>query len=144
MQPPIPAIIRYHWAEGSVPPPGYYEYTIEVSAAGGALTFLPDYPQHHPPCWKETFSIMPDAWAELNRIVQNLWAEPAPPKTDNPYRVGGSDQHITLILPDGTNVIIQASESRLQPAFDAIRSMVPPLVWEQIFARRTAFMENPS
>src|SRR5690242_15643215 len=48
----------YHWAEGSLPPPFHYEYTIDVAADGTVtLTYVPDYPNEGVPEWVETVSL---------------------------------------------------------------------------------------
>lgn len=62
--------LTYTWQEGSLPPPGHYEYTITLDHEGhGEVVLVPDYSFNSPPEWRETFSLTP---AELDGAYRSL------------------------------------------------------------------------
>jgi hypothetical protein len=146
MSSPLPFSIVYHWAEGSVPPPGYYEYTIEVNGTGGTLTFLPDYPQHTPPRWVESFACPAEAIDNLYEVLEHCGALRPIPAGRGPFAVGGARHWMEITLPSGVLTIPSrlspAVSKRLRPVWEALQALVPQAIWEQVFARRAAYFEE--
>ncbi|MFN8615510.1 MAG: hypothetical protein U0837_00265 [Dehalococcoidia bacterium] len=67
---PADFALTYTWQEGSLPPPGHYEYTITLDHEGhGEIVLVPDYSFNAPPEWRESFSLTP---AELDGVYQSL------------------------------------------------------------------------
>ena len=53
-----PFTITYRWCEGTVPPPDYYEFAIQIGPENeGQIRFSPDYPGDDTPRWVENFEV---------------------------------------------------------------------------------------
>ena len=143
---PNPEIVSicYHWTAGSLPPPGYYEYTIVISATGAVLDFLPDYSQHFPPRWVECFPVPAGTLAALTDRLLPLREQPPVPAVESPPAVGGASEYLEFVLADQSREILSAPANQLQLAYAAVRAKVPHLIWKQVFARRDAYMDDPN
>lgn len=134
--------ICYHWTAGSLPPPGYYEYTIEISATGAVLDFLPDYAQHFPPRWVECFPLPAGTLSALSARLLPLRGLAPAPAADTPAAVGGSSEYLEFVWADQTREILNSPADHLQAAYAAVRTQVPYFIWKQVFARRDAYMDE--
>ncbi len=141
--------VRYHWQAGSMPPPAHYEYTIRLAPDGaGEITFYPDYPQHNPPVWSETFTPAAETLSRLHpliakkKIMTKKWRPPA----RSP--VGGSLEFLEVITADKQVSVpsrLNAKDAAaLREVFDAIRALVPQEMWDRLLARRQAFEDDYS
>jgi hypothetical protein len=138
----------YAWAEGSLPPPGYYEYRIEIENRDGKIIFLPDYPQHNPPRWIETFPCTEEALTYLYekivavRIFTKQW------KAARQFHIGGSTQSLIICAGGKTTKIPydlnSSGQKILQPVFEAVKEIVPRSIWERMEALRDIYIQEQS
>jgi hypothetical protein len=155
VQPPTPTLFpnqrpadftaEYYWAEGSLPPPYHYEYTIAVAADGTVtLTYVPDYPADGVPEWVETVSL---STAELDALYANLatyglfttnWqAQGDPP-------VGGSSDTLSA-TSGGATIKVPAyvipEQAADQEALAAtLHALIPDDVWANLDAQRDEYV----
>lgn len=121
---------KYNWQMGSVPPPYYYEYTIQVNSDGsGQVELLPDYPMHHP--GKRTAALNLD-----RKTMEYLFKEMSEaglfeincPEID-PNWTGGSQSALNVhAWGKDYNVpfsISSADRLRVEPVFLAIQELLP-------------------
>ncbi len=139
--------VRYHYQAGSMPPPAHYEYTIRLAPNGeGEIVFYPDYPQHNPPVWSETFSPGAEQLSRLRsliakkKIVTKKWHAPA----KSP--VGGSLESLEITTADKQVSVPSHLNARdaasLRELYDAVRALVPQDIWDRLLARRQAFEDD--
>jgi hypothetical protein len=120
----------YRWQMGSVPPPYYYEYTVQVNPdGGGTIELLPDYPMHHPE--KRVISIQLDSkkMEKLFEEMQNAGIFDQPFHLVDSSWLGGSRSSLD-VRADGQDFHIPAAISsadsrRLDPVFLAIQELLP-------------------
>ncbi len=139
--------VRYHYQAGSMPPPAHYEYTIRLAPNGeGEIVFYPDYPQHNPPVWTETFTPAAEQLSDLHaliakkKVMAKEWHSPA----RSP--VGGSLEYLEVTkaakqvsVPSRLNAKDAAD---LRELYDAVRALVPQEMWDRLHARRQAFEDD--
>ncbi len=142
MKAPLPAdfSLRHEWHEGSMPPPYHYEYIVRLSVgAEGEVIFFPDYPQHDPPVWRETFPVDSKDLAHLyallvkTRAFARTWR-----RADHPA-IGGSVVWLDaeaggkkVTVPPG---LPARDAAAIAPVYDAIRAVVPQVVWDGLMGR---------
>jgi hypothetical protein len=134
----------YQWWAGSMPPPYYYEYRLEMEGSGSAWIILtPDYPSPTVPAFTENFSLSP---AELDDLYQKLagqglfsqrWqAEEYPP-------VGGSTWLLEATAAERNVRLLSYTVERQQPQAEqiaeAVQAVVPAEVWERLEAKRQEY-----
>ncbi len=139
--------LLYHYQAGSVPPPAYYEHTIRLAPNGeGEIVFYPDYPQHNPPVWTESFTLSHDELSGLhsliakNKLLIRKWRPPAKPS------IGGSLESLRINAPDKQVSVpsrLNAKDAAdLREVYDALRALVPQQIWDSLRARRQAFEDE--
>jgi hypothetical protein len=137
MEPSTRFTIHYHWVAGSMPPPYHSEYDILLQDnLQGAVTYLPDYPSENTPVWNYPFEITEDDYNTLSEMIISLniihaeWEEP------EDHTIGGSLEW--LELSQGENRIriparlTNADEERAAPLYQAIRTLVPKSIWDEL------------
>jgi len=137
--------IRYEWQEGSLPPPGHYEYTIRVGPVSeGEIVFYPDYPQHDPPVWTERFVVDGAAWDRLYRLMVDkgvfgkAWKE-----MDRPP-VGGS-LYWLYATAHGERVTVSQTmvgTETLEEVVDAVRALVPQEIWTKLRSQHDQYEQE--
>ncbi len=132
-----------------MPPPAHYEYTIRLAPNGaGEITFYPDYPQHNPPVWSETFAPAAEEFSRLHSLIakKKIMTKKWRPPTKSP--VGGSLEFLEVIMADKQVAVpsrLNAKDAAaLREVFDAIRALVPQEMWDRLLARRQAFEDDYS
>jgi hypothetical protein len=142
---PADFTVEYYWAEGSLPPPYHYEYTISVAADGAVtLTYIPDYPSADAPVWTETLTLTP---AELDALYANLatyglfstaWqAQDSPPVGGSSDTLTATAGGVTLKVPAYVVPAQAADESALAATMQAI---IPDDVWARLAAQRDDYV----
>jgi hypothetical protein len=163
---PDDLVLQYSWREGSIPPPDHYEYTITVSArlgasasssasrptavhgaatkyepAEGTIEFLPDYPEHEPPVWRERFPVSPQQLADLFALMEKTglfvrqWAD------SGEQRVGGSLEWLSVDA-GGRRIAVPSTPQdadAIQPLYAFIRELAPPETWKRLSVRHEEF-----
>lgn len=131
--------LEYHWQEGSVPPPGHYEYDVLLTSAGkGEVTFISGYPSSNPPVWRENFTFDIETWPLLmaqmqdNKLLRSNWPE-AP--FDEP--IGGSLSSLIVTLGEQIFEIPTQAARRddVNDLYAEIRETIPPELWQGLMAR---------
>jgi hypothetical protein len=121
---------EYRWQLGSVPPPYYYEYTIQVNADGsGGIELLPDYPMHHPVMRTASLSLNRDTLEYLFDEMQKAGLfENTCQLVDNNWIGGSKSTLVVHALGKDYRVpysISSADMRRLESVFLAIQELIP-------------------
>ncbi len=138
--------VRYEFAEGSLPPPYYYQYSLQIGPGEEAeISMTPDYPGEGVPTWTETFTLTA---AEVDALYQQLvslgllstrWAaEDDPP-------VGGSRTWLEALV-NGREIRVppypvSSQRDRAGELLEAVQAVVPQDILDGLLARRESYME---
>jgi hypothetical protein len=139
--------VRYNWYEGSLPPPYYYEYALELAPDGsGTMTLIPDYPSEDVPVWTETFTVEPGGLDALFAQLVEHGAFTVQWREEDEPPVGGSHASTTLTANGETieipSFVIPAQSAAQSEISDAINALVPQAVWDRLNAQREAYVEE--
>lgn len=138
--------LTYEYRAGSMPPPFHHEYTIRLGPHGaGEILYSPDYPNHHPPVWRETFTVPQADWVELCAMVDKTVLHTTWSPTQR-HAVGGSQEWLEVAEGD-TRVSVPAQleerdEKKIRTVYDRLRALVPDELWKSLQARREAYEDN--
>jgi len=139
--------LQYEWREGSMPPPHYYEFTIRINSnLNCEIVFLPDYPSHNPPVWKEPFKLVQADIDQLHRLMlekdifRESWA------VEEKIAEGGSYDWMDVKTKDRQFRIHSAIRDRekIEAVYQYIKSLVPQKIWSDLHARRDKFEQEYS
>ena len=135
--------LTYTWAEGSVPPPHYYEYTITVVPPDqGHIAFLPDYTANAPPTWERAFHpdltsrILVFNWLRATGRLGQSWptSVDAALGGETGYldvSTGGRRTHLAVhLLP----------EAERRALHNALCAIVPAIIWQELEARHRQYI----
>lgn len=138
--------VEYSWWSGSTPPPYHYEYDLKIGPGSkGEIVFRPGYPGSDTPVWTETFPISDGALDNLykllveRKILRKDWKEMRNPP------VGGSVESMTVLANNESYKVpshVEEEGQALAEVYEAIRSMVPKQMWDDLMARRETYMEE--
>ena len=135
----------YEWAAATVPPPGHYEYTIEVGPGErGHITFWPDYPGPDVPRWEQDF--LPSLGGRIvlaNWLRVTGWLDSPPPQPAEPP-IGG-ETGVLDVTAGGRRAQIRLHwlpERDHQELHRAVRAVVPDYVWEKVEAWRQEYVQR--
>lgn len=136
--------LHYHWQQGALPPPHHYSMRVRVEPDGsGAVEMRPGYATAEVPTWTAPLALGPDARDALYDALcaaglHASWRSPARPP------IGGSHWRLTVTASGETVTIRSAatnSDGRSPDALrEAVRAAVPAAVWDDLHARRSAFV----
>jgi hypothetical protein len=140
-------VVRYEWQEGSIPPPYYYEYAIQIGPGlEGRIEFRPDYRFNAPPEWLETFSVSKERIEELhaemvaNRFLDRSWREVITPS------IGGPGAQLAVTVGDRTYSFprqLEPDDARLvRQITEAIHALVPDALWRNLMSQREAYQQS--
>jgi hypothetical protein len=139
--------LTYHWAAPTVRPPLHYEFTITLgSNQGGKIEFLPDYPNHNPPRWEESFSVKPAALDALASLMEARHVFDGTFRQHSEHFVGGQQNWLEVSF-NGKQIQVPAelnasSATKIQPVYDAIRALVPQPIWDRLEAQRQEYISS--
>jgi hypothetical protein len=124
--------VTYEWNPGALPPPSYYELRVSISSRGDAsVEVRPDYGFNNPPVWSWNFTL---EQTQAVSLLRNIAATRDAGGSASIPVVGGSQETITL--EEGG----QSREVEAVPRLtEALRSMVPRNIWDEIEERRAAY-----
>lgn len=133
--------LRYDWAAGTMPPPHHYEIAIGVASDGeGWMEMVPGYPGEGTPVWRESFPVSAADVGALRELMEarGIFSEEWTEAEDLP--VGGSLEWM-VVEADGRRYEIPSrlsdeDRARVEPVYDAIRSLVPDTVRTRLEQRR--------
>jgi len=139
--------VRYEFYEGSLPPPYYYQYSVQIGPREQAeISLTPDYPGEGVPTWTESFTLsageLDALYSELVslRLLSTRWkAQAVPP-------VGGSRERLVATV-NGKEIIVpsfpvSSQQARARELLQAVRSVAPHDLMNSLLARREAYMES--
>jgi len=120
----------YRWQMGSVPPPYYYEYTVQVNPDGaGTIELLPDYPVHHPEKRVVTIRLDTKTMGTLYEEMQNAGVFDQPFQLVDTNWLGGSKSSLDVHAEEKDfhvpSAISSADARRLEPVYLAIQELLP-------------------
>jgi hypothetical protein len=144
--------VIYEWETGSLPPPYYYKYTIQLGPAPeGKITFVADYPSREdpPPTWIETFEISEADLILLYILLYqaDAFSEAWIQMEDIP--VGGSADDLS-VTAYGIQIQIPAYLDGEQKAdsmrfiYKQIEARVPQETWDQLYTLHDAYVQANS
>ncbi len=138
--------LRYHWENGSVAPPYHYEYDIRVSPTTDAqIVFSPDYAGKNTPVWTEKFAITRQQLSDLTAMIdkKQVMTKQWPPSREP--QVGGGTESLEVTTRGKTvkipSQLEMADAAVLRDLYAAIRALVPKTIWDNLMARRDAYMK---
>jgi hypothetical protein len=138
--------LAYQWTAGSLPPPGHYEYRIEIEQFSGKISFIPDYPQNDTPKWIENFVCTADRLTCLYEKIDSSEFFAKPWGSRDPHRIGGATQTLDLTINDKTvhipHDLALHEHEMIQPVFDAVKDLVPRPIWDRLFALRELYNQE--
>jgi len=143
---PVPEInrIRYHRADGALPPPYHTEIEIELTRQGGVLHYWPDYPAETTPCWVTPFDIALQDWIQvldgLKKVESVAWRSTDPALLGSAMewldvQEGGSQWQVPADLQGEHAGLISS-------IYQQIRSLVPESVWQEMNSRRLEYQKQ--
>lgn len=138
-------VLRYHWREGSIPPPYHYEYDIRIGPGkDGDIVFHPDYPGKDTPTWTEPFTITDAQRASLIQLVRDNQISTRQWHPLQSPRIGGSLASMDVSAGDlRVSVPSQLEDADAAIAgtiYDAVRALVPQVIWDSLMQRREQYM----
>ena len=123
---------RYGWCQGSLQPPYYYEYTIEVGPGStGQIELCMGYSAGDAPRWSKSFKAKRKQLQSLYTLMTQAgvftrqWKSPEFPP------VGGSSQWLKVKRGEEEVEVPSHVEEggSLKELYEAIGGLVPPWIW---------------
>lgn len=139
--------VRYIWREGSLPPPYYFEYTIQIGpGVQGTIEFQPDYPFNDPPIWVEELTLSPQQISDLYDLMKEKQVFTREWNPVDEPSVGGGVQWIEGVA-NGQRFSVpeQLSSSdakEMAEVYSTIRSMAPASIWSTLLTRQKEYQEE--
>jgi hypothetical protein len=113
--------ILYSWDEGSIPPPGYYEYLIRINQGGwnqrsarrwplggeGMVTRCPNYSVLSPPTWTRSFTVPQAGLDKLFNTVREIGRLVAGKDGEYPRTVGDTQENVQVEI-DGVQFTLRS------------------------------------
>ena len=140
---PSDLALRYIWQAGSMPPPYHDEYEIRIGPGpAGEVVYVPDYPQHNPPTWREPFPVTAEALARLYALLEEAGLFQRAWRRRERGATGGELAWLE-VTAGGRTVKVPAQlaardAEALAPVYAAVRALVPAALWQALEARREA------
>jgi len=146
MSVPPDLTLRYFWAAPTVRPPYHHEYTVTIGPGPqGQVSFIPDYPNHNPPRWLESFAIPPASLEALFALLLKKEAFRPTWKQRPPGFVGGEQAWLEAStgeqrasIPVG---LAPGDASAAQPLFEAVHKLVPQPIWDKLENQRQEYIK---
>jgi hypothetical protein len=139
--------VLYQWYEGSMPPPYYYQYSIELDATGTAwVTLTPDYPSPNVPSFTENFTVSEQQLDDLFQLMQEQGMMQRTWRTDSDPPVGGSSEALTVTAGGQQYLIPSYPVSNQRQAageiISAVKALVPQEIWERLDGLREDYVQE--
>ena len=137
----------YHFQTGTVPPPYYYSYNINLSRTGeGTLVY--NCISANDTSWTYTIIVPEDYLSQLDSAIieSNVLNDSIGSLKKHP--IGGSIQYVQIFLKQDSNLdqvpksIITPDfplpefKEKLEKLYDVIRTSVPQFVWDDIKSKK--------
>lgn len=137
--------LTFIWCEGTVPPPYYSEYRIQIGPGPrGLIKFWPDYPQYDAPVWEFDFPVKERTLDELFSDLTKSGAFTTKWPSPDELPVGGSLEW--LEIRTGGQQFTIPSHSEVTPdislIYENVQSQVPKRIWKVLRKRKAKFEEN--
>lgn len=147
--------VELWFANGSVPPPGHYEYVVRISAGGdNSVTMWPGYKDmksNNPPEWDEPLNIKPSeiealyAFIAEKHVLSANWDVtsesrfPMPGACDS-MKISAGQSQVTVLCDYNPN---KSDMIKLREVLASkVRSMVPDAVWERLSEKRMEYVKQ--
>jgi hypothetical protein len=137
--------VRYHWAEGSLPPPYHYEYTVSAGPGNTlAIAMIPDYPSDDVPTWTETAPLDDATLDALFALAVEQGAFTTAWQQTDDIPVGGSSWSLTLTA-GGRQVeippyLIETQTAAAEAIASAVEAQVPADAWARLNSLREDYV----
>lgn len=147
MSAPPDLTLTYHWVAPTIRPPYHHEYTIQIGPGlQGQVSYIPDYANHNPPRWVETFTASAAGLDALYALLLSNDAFRSAWKQQQPAPIGGEQTWLD-ITAGGQRASIPAGlagrdAAAAQKIFEAVRAMVPQSIWDKLEAQRQEYIKQ--
>jgi hypothetical protein len=139
--------IIYHWAEGSVPPPYHYEYSIKIQEdRTGIVTFRPDYDLESVPVWNRFFTIPQEVNSHLYDLLESGEFYTYEWKQGLEINVGGSHEwcdgtfeNHEFHIPTG---LIPTDTEKAVSLYLILKKLGPTDMWEDLEQMRKEYINT--
>ncbi len=146
---PADFTVSYTWAEGSLPPPYHYTYTIDVAADGTVtLTYTPDYAGPDVPVWTETVSLTDDQLADLYGAVNldglfttDWFSQDGPPVGGSSFWLSATANGVDVQVPA---YVIPAQRPFADGLAASMNALIAPATWDALEAQRQQYITEHS
>ncbi len=130
-----------------MPPPGYWEYTIEIEPGGaGRVSVLRDYPSWKVRAWKEKFTVHPLHLDWLYGIMTENHLFDSDWSVRGEISVGGGGESMRVHANGRDFSISPHPAERWRGAaakiYDSLRALVPAEMWASLTARREKYVRR--
>jgi hypothetical protein len=141
--------LTYHYQTGSVPPPYFYSYNINLNVSGkGQLVYFSSYSMDS--SWVYDLNINDSVMNVLNEALKksNIFTDSIIALSENRHPIGGSMQNVKIVLKQDSNldqmpktiVVPYFSEKEfkegLEKLYKTIKEIVPQNLWDDIQSRK--------
>jgi hypothetical protein len=139
--------IIYHWAEGSVPPPYHYEYSIKIQEdRTGIVSYRPDYDLKDVPVWNRYFIIPQELFFHLYDLMVSEEFYKHEWKQAIDINAGGSlewcdgtiENHV-FHIPTG---LAREDVDKAGPLYILLRQLGPDEMWDDLKQMRNEYMNR--
>jgi hypothetical protein len=139
--------IVYHWTEGSVPPPYYYEYSIKIlEDRTGIVTYRPDYDLEGVPLWNRYFTIPQELYSSLYNLLVSSEFYAYAWNQALEINVGGSQEWCEGIIENHEFHIpaelTQEDAERVGTLYLIFKQLGPEEMWEDLEQMRKEYMNK--
>jgi hypothetical protein len=137
--------VRYDWAEGSLPPPYHYEYTVSAGPGNTlTITMIPDYPSDDVPTWTETAPLDDATLDALFALAVEQGAFTTAWQQTDDIPVGGSSWSLTLTAGgreiDIPAYLIETQTAAAEAIANAVVALVPADAWARLNSLREDYV----
>jgi hypothetical protein len=147
--------LMFHYQTGTVPPPYFYQYNININSGGSAvLVYFPGYSIDT--SWAYKFDVSEIDIKRLDDSIASskILTEPILSMPEHKHPIGGSIESLTVVLWEDpaldqrppTLVVPDFPQPQFKEAIDnlysTIKSLAPQTIWDEISKRKEEYIKK--